>query len=494
MKTTIKKNYFFHTSYQILNILVPFITTPYLSRVLGVSGIGLVSYANSVVSYFTLFATLGSATYAQRTIGYMQQKEEERSRVFIEILLFRFLTAAVTLLAYIAFLLTVKEYKTIYIILTVNLLNAVLDVTWFFQGMEEFQIIVLRNVFFKVINIAMIFLLIKSPADLSLYVFGTVVLSTGCNLSVWLCLKKYLIKVRMNTVHPLKHTKEILQLFLPTIAVQIYTVLDKSMIGILTGSTAENGYYEQADKVMKICLMLVASLGTVMIPRIANTYANQNMKLVKSYICRSYRFVWLTATPMFFGITAISDVFVPLFFGNGYEKVVILLPMVSSLLIIIGLSNVTGQQYFVPTMQQNKLTVSVTCGAVLNLFANALLIPRIGSVGAAVGSIFAECGVTAVQFIFLRKTGMFKTADVLGTAPRYFVSSIFMFAALMILKRKLSITAVTPGGLIMLITAGAFFYGVGLILLRDDLFISLLRQMRMAIKRIIGNGDHNEKE
>ena len=489
IKKSIQKNYIFNMIYQILTIIVPFVTTPYLSRVLGVSGIGLISYTNSIISYFTLFENLGTATYAQREIGYHQNDCENRTRIFWEILCIRFVMFILTTFVYAWYCVSLKGDKTIYVILAMNLFNALLDVTWFFQGMENFQIVVLRNVIFKIVNVCVIFLFVNKPEDLYIYVLSTALLSTFCSITTWIYLRKYLCRISVRNLKPWRHLKGTIQLFLPTIAIQIYTVLDKSMIGIITGSTVENGYYEQADKVMKICLTFVVSLGTVMIPRIANTYAQRNEELIKYYIYRSYRFVWLVSIPMFLGIAAVSDFFVPIFFGKGYDQVIVLLPIVSILLIIIGLSNVTGQQYFVPTQQQDKLTKSVVVGAVVNLIVNALLIPRFASTGAALGSIIAECSVTFTQFIYLKREKKIQITRIFLEMWRYVVAGCAMFVVLLILKRYMSVEVCN---LSVLVTLGGIIYCSILWLLRDEMLFSFISNIVKKIKR--KNGEMLYKE
>lgn len=474
MRKSIQYNYLLNLSYQILSVIVPFVTTPYLSRVLGVDQIGVASYTASIISYFVLVENLGTATYAQREIGYSQHDIQKRSKVFWEIILIRLYLFIGVTCAYLIFLSQVTQYKTIFLILTINLVNVLLDVTWFYQGMEEFQLTVFRNVIFKALNILLIFFVVKSPDDLSKYVFGTAILSTVCNISMWTYLKKYIVSFRKVKLKPFEHIPEVIRLFLPTVAIQVYTVLDKTMIGAITQSTAQNGYYEQADKVMKICLMLVASLGTVMIPRIANTFAQNDKDKVYFYISRSYRFVWFLSIPMILGLTAISDFFVPLFFGSGYEPVIVILPILSTLLLIIGLSNVTGYQYFVPTKQENKLTISVTVGAVVNLIFNALLIPKYAAIGAASSTIIAELTVTLTQFGFVWRTQELSKIRIFDGVIKYLISGTVMFLLLTVLKFFLSINVVSMS-LLLIVGAGCYF--VGLLILKDDIILSIFKKL-----------------
>ena len=318
MQKSIKKNYIFNTMYQILLLVVPFITTPYLSRVLGANAIGVYSYANSMVSYFVLFACLGTGVYGQRAISYVQLDKEKRSRIFWETFCFRLIMSLVTLVLYGIYVFFTKENQIIFIILSLNIINIIFEISWFFQGMEEFKKTVLRNTLIKILNIIFIFTCIKNSNDLVWYVLGTMSLTLLGSISLWTYLPKYIQKVK--GIKPFRDIKTIIKLFLPTIAIQVYTLVDKSMIGWFSGGEVyfENGYYEQAEKITRICLTVITSLGTVMIPRIGRVFKEGNYEKIKEYLYKSYRFILLLAIPICFGLIAISNIFVPVFFGKHF--------------------------------------------------------------------------------------------------------------------------------------------------------------------------------
>lgn len=475
---SVKKNYIYNLMYQLLLLIIPFITTPYLSRVLGADGIGLNSYANAMVSYFTLFACLGTGTYGQRAISYVQNKKEERSRVFWETFLFRLTMVIITLIAYGIYLFFVKENKIIYIILSLNIINVVFDITWFFQGLEEFQKTVFRNGLMKILNVIFIFTFVKNSNDLVIYIFGTIVLSVLGSLSLWGYLPKYICRVK--NIHPFKDLKTIIKLFIPTVAIQIYTIVDKSMLGIFANSYLENGYYEQAEKVTKLCLTVVTSLGTVMIPRIGKTFKEGNVEKLNNYMYNSYNFIWFLSIPIMFGLIAISDIFVPIFFGIGYEKVTIILPILSILVIVIGLSNVNGIQYFIPIGKENILTLTVITGAVVNLILNLILIPKFYSVGACIASVIAELCVTAIGFIYIGKDKQLSLKRIFSQSIKYFISGLIMFAIVMVLKIFIDTDIFD---LIILILCGGISYVVCLYVLKDEFFLKLVKQFTKIVHK-----------
>ena len=283
---------------------------------------------------------------------------------------------------------------------------------------------------------------------------------------------KYIGKPQLKNIMPFRNIKTVLALFIPTIAFQIYTVLDKTMIGIITQSAFENGYYEQAMKISKMALMIVTALGTVMIPRIGYYFSKGDYTVVKAYMYRGYKFVWCMGIPICFGIIGISSNFVPWFFGNGFEKVGTLLGILSFLILAIGISNVTGTQYLIPTKREKLFTRTVVIGAIVNLILNAFLISLYESVGAAIASVMAETTITLVQLYIIRKELSVK--QIFCSCRNYLVSGIIMFLLLKWLGVVLypSILNTT-----IMILSGAVLYSALLCIIKDEFFLDNVKSI-----------------
>lgn len=475
----VKKNYIYNLIYQILLLITPLITTPYVSRILGADGIGEVSYVESVASYFVLFATMGIATYGQREISYVQDSIEKRSVVFWNAKILGICTSCLSLIVYLLFSST-KPNAYIYFIFALNILTVAMDITWFFQGMEEFGKIVLRNVILKIINILYIFTAIRSKSDVAMLALGHVIFPLLSNISLWGILPKYICKVNVRNIRPFKDIRIILSLFVPAIATQVYTVLDKTMIGAITQSAFENGYYEQALKISRMVLAVITALGTVMVPRIGYYFEKKDTKEVCRLMYRSYRFVWFLGVPLCFGLIMVSENFVPWFFGTGYEKVTSLLHILAFLILAIGISNVTGVQYLVPTKRQNALSVSVILGACTNFMMNLFLIPRYGSTGAAVASVVAEVVVTASQLYFVRKE--LSLFQIFREGIPYYIAGVLMSVVLHFVSLQLLPSILNTA---ILVVSGALVYFCVLLVLRDEFFISNIKSVLAKIRKKI---------
>ena len=482
MKNSVKKNYIYNLMYQILVILLPLITAPYISRVLGAENIGIYSYTTSISAYFILFGSLGVSLYAQREIAFHQDNKKENTKTFIEIVLLRTITMFISIAVFCITFVSNGEYGYFYKILIVELIAQCLDISWFFIGLEDFKKTVSRNLIIKFISVVSIFVLVKTPEDLNIYFWIYVLSVLIGNLSLWFYLPKYLVKVNVKELNIFKHLKPTLALFIPEIAIQVYTVLDKTMIGAIWEDKSEVGYYQQSEKIIKLLLTIITSLGTVLLPRIASCFANNKKQEVFGYLKKSFNFVFILAFPMIFGIIALADKFVPLFFGPGYDKVVILMSVISPIILFIGMSNVIGRQYLLPTKRQKQYTISVVTGAVVNLIMNSCLIWKFGALGASIGTVIAEFTVTFVQLIFVRKE--FDIKGILKLSIKYIISSIIMFIACKLVGL---IQVSDLISIVLQVGVGVIIYILMLLVVKDKFTFNMINEVKNKVFKAKSN-------
>ena len=478
---SISKNYLYNLFYQILVIVMPLITTPYLSRVLGAEAIGIYSYTLSIATYFILFGTLGISLYGQREIAYVQEDDKKRSITFWEILFLKIITMTISIFIFWVTYGMHGQYKIYYRILVIVLISQCIDISWFFQGIEEFKKTVIRNSIVKLIFAICIFMFVKSPNDLIKYIVIIAGANLFGNMSLWMYIPKYIQKVAIKDLHVFKHLKPTILLFIPQIAVQIYTVLDRTMLGIIIEDKSEVGFYEQAQKVVKLLLTLITSLGTVMVPRMASTFAKGDKEQLKKYMYSSFSFVFFLAFPIMAGLILISGEFVPIFFGQGYEKVAVLINVIVPITLFIGLSNIIGTQYLLPTKRQTEFSISVIVGAIVNFILNIIVIKKYASIGASITTVIAEFLVTAVQFYFVRKEIDIKT--VLRLSKNNIIATVIMFVIVYITTKVLTLHGIYS--IIIQITEGCIIYGIILILLKDSFVNDVLNKVNEKRNAIV---------
>lgn len=472
MKKSIAKNYIYNLTYQMLTILLPLVTTPYLSRVLGAEPIGIYGYTISIVTYFILFGTLGVSMYGQREIAYKGADKQARSKAFWEIIIMRTITLSISILLFYLIYGRTGEYALYYRILIIQLVANLFDISWLFQGIEEFDKTVVRNLIVKLLSLVLTFVVIKTPDDLWKYFAIYVGAELIGNMSIWFYIPKYVEKVKIKELEIKKHIKPAISLFLPQVAIQIYTVLDKTMIGIITKDMVKVGYYEQAQKVVKAALMITNALQIVMNSRIANAYAEKDEKEIKNCLGISMNFIWFLTIPMMFGLMAIAPKFVPWYYGEGFEGVTPILIATAPILIAIGLNGITGIQYLIQIGKQNIFTISVTIGAIINVIFNAILIPFWGGVGAAIASVIAELSILIYQLKYFKE--QYTILEMLKVSVKCFIAGIVMFGVVAIVANYLPVSIINT--IIEIAIGGIVYVGI-LTLLKYQFLKDILKKM-----------------
>lgn len=474
-------NYIYNIAYQLLILVLPLITTPYISRALGPDGVGKYGRTNSITQYFILIGCIGLNLYGQREIAYYQDNKEERSVIFAELAAVRCVCMLISIGTFLLTACQSEKYGILYRIEILEILAALIDITWFFQGLEEFKRIVIRNSLVKILGVVCILNFVKTSSDTPVY---TAILSLAVfigNLSLWIYIPKYVGKFDKKRLRFKRHIRPAFLLFIPQVATSVYNVLDKSMIALITQNDAEVAYYEQAQKVIKMALAIPTAVGTVMLPRIASMHGAGKDGQIKDYLDISMRFVCMVSFPLCFGVIGIAKDFVPWFFGPGYEKVYHNFLVIAPIIVCVGMSNVLGVQYLLPMGRQNDYTKSVITGTVVNFVCNAVLIPRFLSIGAAIGSVIAEISVTVTQLIILKRE--FSIREIFCGIYKYCIGGIIMETAILLYSGNAGVQGAEAT--IAEVMIGVFVYGIYLIIIRDNLVVGQIHKLvnRLSIRK-----------
>lgn len=426
MNKKIAKNYFYNLSYQVLMVIVPLITTPYVSRVLQASGVGLFGYTQTIAVAFSLFAALGINNYGQREIAYYQDDRQERSRIFWELFIVRLITTSIVALIYIIFSLSYKDYTRYLIGQGLIVVGTILDISWLFGGMEDFRTIAIRNIFVRSATVILIFILVKSRNDVLIYILINSISTILSYALFFVQLKKYVDWVELGKLRIFRHIKGSIEFFIPLIATQLYSHLDKIMLGAMIDSKVESGYYEQARKIVNIVILVLTSINAVMYPRISKLYKEGASNEIKNDYMITFRIIVMLMLPITVGLFVIAPDFTLWFFGQGYDGVPVLIRLSCLLLVFMAVGNFVGVQYLSPMGKQNKMTIIYIISAVINLILNAVLIPYCYSTGAMIASIIAEA-FSCFSQVYLFKKSEYSITLLYGTW-KYFVATFIMAA------------------------------------------------------------------
>ena len=476
---SIKKNYIYNVSFQIFSLIIPFLTAPYVARALGAEGEGTYVYVNSIATFFSLVAALGISSYGTREVSRAREDKQMASRLFWELSLIRLASTLLCLIPYAVYCLNRREDAAVAVACGLTILSVGVDCTWFFQAMERFRTLMLRNFAVKAASVVLILLFVNDRDDLLLYALiqgGGILLS---NLVLTGGLLRQITFIPLRRLRFRRHLRGTLVYFVPVIATSVYTVLDRAMLGLITQDMAANGFYERAHKIVNIVMTVITSLNVVVGVRTSYLFAQHKTQEIRHHIYDTFRFMYMIAFPMAAGLCAIAANFVPWFYGEGSEPVIPLLVLFSPLLFIIGTSNVLGSLLLTPGGKRGRSNRAILTGAVINLLLNLILIPLFGVYGAVIASLCAE---TVISVLYLRFSCRFVSVyRILYTGLRYLVLAVVMFVPTYLLGRGMEAGV---GTTLLQILTGVVVYSLCLILTNDPAW----RTMRKAIARKLDKG------
>ena len=471
-----KANVIYQMSYQMLLLALPFITSPYISRVIGAEGLGIYAYSHSVAKYFEIFALLGIANYGNRLIAQSRNDSDELNKNFSNLLFVHIALSFLIVIAY-AIYIQIDLNNSYYAILQwPYILCLIFDISWFYFGIERFKITVTRSFIIKIATVILIFTLVKDKGDLWKYCLIMSMASLASTSSLWLSLRKFVRIVRPSFSEMKKHIRPLLILFIPVIAASVTKYMDKVMIGIISTKT-ELGYYENAEKVSLMATSVISSFGTVLLPRMSFLFSNNEDMKAREYIASTLELIMCVSIGIGFGLAAIGDNFAVVFWGETFKKSGLLIQGLAVTIPFIAFANVMRTQYLIPKSRDKEFTISVVVGAVINFGFNLLLIPSMGAWGATIATILAEIVICIVQVLYVRKD-----LPVLSYIKRVLPMLVFGFFMYLIICFVRSYLY-SWYGLIILVLIGMLIYGllatVYLTLNENPIVRSLLRSFKI---------------
>lgn len=472
----IKKNFAYQMCYEVLALILPLITSPYIARVVGAEGLGRYSYSYSVAFYFVLFSMLGLQNYGNRAIAQSREDQAELNETFSSILAVHVLISMLCTGVYVQYVLTLETDQIYAAIQTAYVLSGLFDISWFYFGMEKFKLTVAQSSTVKLVTAICIFVFVKTADDLWKYCAIMAVGTLLGQMVLWLPLRRYVRIVRPSVQQMRLHVKPLLVLFIPAIAISLYKYMDKIMIGLLSSKT-QLGLYESAEKTVNIPLSVIGAFGTVMLPKMSYLASKQDGRGTQRYILLSMRYVMCMAFALAFGIAGVGGVFAPVFWGQVFSPAGPLIMGLAVTIPFISFANIIRTQYLIPQARDLEYTVSVIAGAVVNLIINWLLIPRQGAMGATVGTIAAEMLVCVIQTVAVKNQLPIKAY--LKNAAPFALFGLCMFVLVYVMGQKLSASVIT---LFVQIATGALSYVVAsavyLWVIKDDILLNMLRPQK----------------
>lgn len=479
-KRSVTENVFFNMLYQVLVTVLPILTTPYVARTLGLSANGIHSFTESIVTYFIILGAIGTSLYGIRKVAYVRDNEEELARVTKEIISLRLILMLITLAVYIPALCIKNQYAYIYQIHIINIVANGIDITWFYQGVEDFKKVTLRNLIVKFLFVVCLFIFIKSPRDLPWYVFLIVISAFAGNLIMIYYLPQYVDLKKGKNLKLFRHLKPSIALFIPQAMNYIYALIDRSMLGWMT-NTDNVGLYDQAQRIVRMITAILQSVGYVMMARVANLKMSNDREGIVSYIRKSVNFNLFIAFPAMLGILGVADDFIPFFLGGEYIEVAPILKVLSVLIFTTSMNSLMGVQLLIPLGKEKIYTLATTAGAVISVICNFILIPKLSIFGSCIAYIIAESAVFAVSYWNLRD--MFNLPVLLKDNLGIIFGSVLMYVAVRLIA-LLDMNIILK--LLCELVGGASIYFIVAFITKNETFLLISNKVLSFAKNFLG--------
>lgn len=470
MSKSLKSNYIFNLINTVSQILFPIITFPYASRIMLPDGIGQVNFFTSIINYITLFASLGIPVYAIKAIAACRNDATKLNQTTLEIVS---LNLILTFFAYVAvgiFSFVIPKIAAdvpLFLILSLSIVFTTIGCEWFYKGIEDFKYITIRGIIVKILSIILLFCFVKSKEDILIYGLYTVIGSIGGNIFNFIRLRKYVsIKGVIRTIKPFRHLKPILQVFLFSAITSIYLQLNTVILGFMK-SASDVGIYTTAVKLFSIVNSIIGSLGIVMLPRISNLVAENNVEEVKRLAQKSYDFSFSLSLPLILGIIVCCPSLIHLFCGDSFMDAVPCIQIIAPIMLFLSISSLLGYQILYPMGHLNLVVGYCLIGSITCIIFDLLLIPGFSYIGVSFSYMLTELIVALISIFVSRK---FIRIDFYTRTQRNTLISTFSLAIVFILLRHIEI----KNDLLVLCTyalVGVLTYSFSMILLKDELYM-----------------------
>ena len=477
---SMKKNYFYNLVFTVVNMVFPLITAPYLSHILGAENIGKVNYATSIVTWFTLFAAFGIPRYGIREIARNRDNRKELSNSFWNLIIIQLIFSVIAIVVYLLLIINVKVLqgeRNLYLLMISMIVLNVFSIDWFYQGIEEYGHITLRNIIFKVISIVLIFLLIKDRENYLIYAGINIFGLSFNNILNYISTKKYVDK-KVYEFKIIHYLNELKIYFMTTLVLSLYTTLDQTLIGNIPQK--DLAYYLRSKTVLGVGFSVVNSVTTVFIPRTAYLVKN-NYEEYKEVIKKSINYIYLLSLPCFVGIFLLAEEIMIFLGGSEFIEAKYSLYIISILVVTTSIGSWQVNQILLPNKKEKLAFKLQAITAIISISLNIILIPKYTYIGAAITWTISELFLFIAEAVFIKRE--LKDIEIKyfnKSLFKYLVSVICMGIGVLIMKNLELMNSLTI--LVSVVVAPIIYVGM-IFILKDDIVNDTVNLLKEKVKR-----------
>ena len=480
MSKSIVKNAGMNILHRFLSVVFPLISSMYVSRTLGVSGVGEVASAQNLVTYFTFVSALGIPTYGVREIAKTKTNHQECNKVFSELFCINFISTTLSLIAYYITIFLVNRGGQVSVIhYTFSALIALnyFNIEWMYQGFEDYKYITIRSVAIKITALLLMLLFVRGEEDVLPYTLCICFGTAGNNILNMVKMNRY-VYFSFSGLHLKKHMNAILTLFASTIAIELYSLLDTTMLTVMS-NTKTVGYYTNAVKIVKIAASMITALGGVLLPRLSLYFQQEDRDAIRSTMQQFFDLIKLLFIPSCVGLCLVANALTVTLFGENFLPSAMTIRILAPLVIFMPMSAFFSQ--IVLTVGREKdYFFSVAAGTVINAILNAILIPIFFQNGAAIASVATEFIILVAMCFAAQRVQHISYLS--GQTIGMIVSALTM-AVVIIMTNQIICAMPWPLVLVIQIVVGGITYALMLIILKNKQIYDLIERQKKAANK-----------
>ena len=480
-KKSLKLNYFYNLSMLLLNLLFPLITAPYISGILGANNIGKVNYANAISNWFILVASFGIPTFGIREIAKNRDNKTNLSKTFWDLIIIKAIFSVIALVIYTAIILLNKAFREevmLYLVMSIAIFLNIFSIDWFYQGVEEYGYITLRNLIIKLVSLILIFVSVKNRNDYVIYALISIFALTFSNILNYINVKKY-VYLNISKVDFKYYFLNLKIFFVSSLIISIYSQLDQIILGAISDKKSL-AYYVRSRQIVNIGISLTNAFSTVLIPKVSYLF-RENYSEYKKLLQKSINYIYLIALPTTVGLFMLSKEVSYLFGGNEFLPASKSLFLTSFLVVIVSLGTWQYNQIFLPAGNE-KFGLKIQCFvAIINVVFNIILIPKFSYIGTCIAILCAELFGTIIGSFYVKlKYKELKIQYITNSFIIYLISSIIMGIFILFIQ---SFDNKYYMNLLLSLIFSPLIYGISTIIFRDNISIEIIK---VTLKKIKG--------
>ena len=398
-------NFFSLSILQGATVVLPFLTFPYLTRVLGPTNFGLFNFAMSFIGYFVIITDYGFNLSGTKDISLVRDNPEKVNTIFNSIFFIKMLFAGVSLICVVLITASFPLFSqnfSIYIFSFGLVLGTVIFPVWFFQGTEKMKYISFLNLCGLFFYVLMVFLFIKNPSDTPLLVFFRCIYPViiGC-VSIFIIIKKFRIKLHFPArLEIIERLKTAFPFFISNVAVSLYTISNPFILRLLT-QDINVGYFSTANSIISIAGgVILGPVSQTLYPRISLLASNSPENALK-FIRKAGIIIAGITLLVSVGFFLFADTIILILAGDQYVESINVLKILSLIPFITGMSNLFGIQTMIPFGKKKAFMFILSFACLLNLVMSFILIPIFQEIGTALSILITESTVTVIMFVYL---------------------------------------------------------------------------------------------